>query len=754
MTGARSADAWPEDAEPETEPAALPDIASESGDEDHVPSMFERIVALIVGLAAIGWIALVAWTALMPGTQPALQPISWIATASGPIAALGIAWLLARPTSRVEARRFERTAAAMRQESRRLEQVMARLSARLVQNRGLLGEQAQQLLLIGDDANARLGEIGEKMRADAAMLADHSNKVEQTAAQARADLAALLGDLPRAEAGAREMTERLRAAADATRGEAERLEQRLTALSEKARAAGQDAGQASEQLAARLAELEERRGDLGRRIEETAAAMTATIDAALLRAADGLETTRQGIAEHHSSMVAMLEQGQAAVADAGQTSSAAFSRRIDHLVLQIQSLEAKLSAQDTSAAKLVTRLNDDLAYLEKRFSALSDTGAEKTRQLGETIAALRDQAEDMRALLASGVLSADAVIGRADTLKTAIDACIRELDQTLPLALARLEEQATHSHAAAAAAAPEVARLEISARGAAKALAESHDELARQRSSQEDLATGTERRMAAIQRQTADLEAALTRISDQAHQISDTAGPKLIEALLRVRDTAHQAAERAKETLATIIPTTVDALGEASGAALRQALGNRVEARMEEISSASGRAVDAVDAATERLMRQLLTISDTTAAIEARLAAARAEAEERERNNFSHRVALLIDSLNSTAIDVTKILSKEVSDSAWAAYLKGDRGIFTRRAVKLLDAGEAREIRRHYQNDVAFSDQVNRYIHDFEAMIRRVLAEPEGTPLGVTLLSSDMGKLYVALAQAIERLRS
>src|SRR5690606_6425851 len=106
--------------------------------------------------------------------------------------------------------------------------------------------------------------------------------------------------------------------------------------------AGQDAGQASEQLAARLAELEERRGDLGRRIEETAAAMTATIDAALLRAADGLETTRQGIAEHHSSMVAMLEQGQAAVADAGQTSSAAFSRRIDHLVLQIQSLEAKL----------------------------------------------------------------------------------------------------------------------------------------------------------------------------------------------------------------------------------------------------------------------------------------------------------------------------------------------------------------------------------------------------------------------------
>ena len=53
-----------------------------------------------------------------------------------------------------------------------------------------------------------------------------------------------------------------------------------------------------------------------------------------------------------------------------------------------------------------------------------------------------------------------------------------------------------------------------------------------------------------------------------------------------------------------------------------------------------------------------------------------------------------------------------------------------------------------------FREQVNRYIHDFEAMLRRVLAEREGSPLGVTMLSSDMGKLYVALAQAIERLRN
>ena len=103
---------------------------------------------------------------------------------------------------------------------------------------------------------------------------------------------------------------------------------------------------------------------------------------------------------------------------------------------------------------------------------------------------------------------------------------------------------------------------------------------------------------------------------------------------------------------------------------------------------------------------------------------------------------------------MTKILSNDVTDTAWAAYLKGDRGVFTRRAVRLLDNSDSREIVRHYEEEPEFREQVNRYIHDFESMLRRILADRDGSPLGVTLLSSDMGKLYVALAQAIDRLRT
>ena len=98
-------------------------------------------------------------------------------------------------------------------------------------------------------------------------------------------------------------------------------------------------------------------------------------------------------------------------------------------------------------------------------------------------------------------------------------------------------------------------------------------------------------------------------------------------------------------------------------------------------------------------------------------------------------------------------MSNEVTDTAWNAYLKGDRGVFTRRAVRLLDSSEAKIIVRHYDEDSDFREHVNRYVHDFEAIMRLLLSTRDGNAIGVTLLSSDIGKLYVALAQAIERLR-
>ena len=157
--------------------------------------------------------------------------------------------------------------------------------------------------------------------------------------------------------------------------------------------------------------------------------------------------------------------------------------------------------------------------------------------------------------------------------------------------------------------------------------------------------------------------------------------------------------------------------------------------------------------ATAQLRDQLAKVNELTINLEQRIARAHEKAQEQVGNDFARRMALITDSLNSNAIDIASALSTEVTDTSWDAYLKGDRGIFTRRAVRLIDSGEAKEIAELYQQDETFKANVSRYIHDFESMLRSMLSTRDGNALSVTLLGSDMGKLYVVLAQSIERFR-
>ncbi|MGN6820527.1 MAG: hypothetical protein ACTHJR_17865 [Sphingomonas sp.] len=237
---------------------------------------------------------------------------------------------------------------------------------------------------------------------------------------------------------------------------------------------------------------------------------------------------------------------------------------------------------------------------------------------------------------------------------------------------------------------------------------------------------------------------ALTRSIDDtsgaAHRFAGEAAPQLLETLLRIRDTANAAAEHAREAMARIAPDAADALEAAASRA--------VEGGLAAIARATETAAASATEASDKLNRQMLAIAEASGQIDARLA------DTEESNGFARRVSLLIESLHSAAIDLTGIYAAEVPDSSWMAYLKGNRGAFARRAVKLLDAGEMRAVLEAYDSDDSVREQVNRYIHDFEAMLRGVLAQRDGAPIGVTLLSSDMGKLYVALAQAIERLRT
>ena len=250
------------------------------------------------------------------------------------------------------------------------------------------------------------------------------------------------------------------------------------------------------------------------------------------------------------------------------------------------------------------------------------------------------------------------------------------------------------------------------------------------------------------------LRQALADARSEGEAVSASIEARLAGAISQLADAAATAGQSLQAGTAEEIEALARQLGDQTSEAMSRVLRGRA-------AELVGRLEEAIDAAASasrdtviEMRDQLTKVDELAANLEARVRQARERAEEQVDNDFARRAALITESLNSSAIDIAKALSVEVSETAWASYLRGDRGIFTRRAVSLLENAEAKAVQAHYETDGDFREHVNRYIHDFEAMLRQLLSTRDGNALGVTLLSSDMGKLYVALAQGIERLRT
>lgn len=726
-------------------------------DERPEPRSPGRVLFLLfAALAILGWLGGVIWL-VGPANFTRLAPVELvelIAALCVPPALIGILWLLAMRTSKAEAQRFGDVAQAMRAEAAMLEQRIAAMNAQLEANRAALATQTDALIAMGDQAAHRMASISEGMAQEVRNADDQARRLTDGITAAQTSLSVLLASLPRALGEAGEMSKSIETAGLTASEQAAALEAQISALTERGRDADSLASSAAQKLAAHIARMEATSETAGARLEAVTADMSAAVDDLLGRTANAVDEARKGIEAQGAAMLAMVEANQAHLARAGSDSVETLAQRIDLIEAAIDRIAGRIADQRDAGQAMVSDLDRDFGIVEARITDFHSTGLERTQLLAASISALGGSANAMTEALRSGDDMARRVINTAEDLLTSLDAAAREIDETLPEALGRLDQRITDSRRVVAAAKPELLALVTAAESTHDAIEAIAQVLIGQRQTLDQLTAGLLTALRTGEDKAQALGAAMDATIERTNDFAESAAPRLVEALMRVRETASTAAERARETLAAVIPSAADQLEAASSQAMQRAVGSAVEQQIAEIIQATDAAVAAATRASERLAGQMMTIAETTSMVEARIEEAREEREKADKDSFGRRASLLIEALNSASIDIAKTFSNDVSDSAWAAYLKGDRGVFTRRAVRLLDTSEAREIARLYDEDGAFREQVNRYIHDFEAMLRAILAQRDGSPLGVTLLSSDMGKLYVALAQAIERLRT
>ncbi|MDG5487504.1 hypothetical protein NYR55_02540 [Sphingomonas sp. BGYR3] len=712
------------------------------------------LIALAV-LLSLGWLGTMLWLSapvLAAGMAP-VALVQFIAALCVPIVLITTLCLLLMRTSRAEARRFAATSAGMRAEAAALERAIAAISATLETNRQELSRQTGELIAMGERAGDGMARASELAADKSRTIIDSADRLDQSMDRVDQRLNLVMSLMPKAKAEAEEMTAALDTAGLRAGEHVASLSAELARVAERGREANEIAGGAAERLAAHIGRMEATSEVAGARLEAVTSEMSDAVDGVLDRAATAIEEARRGISAQGEAMLAMLSTNQAAIERTGLEGSAALADRISAIEQSIERVAERLGEQRGATDALFERLDRGVDHADQRMAAMHSFGLERSQSLAAAISALDQSAQAMTRTLESGDDMARSVIVTSESLLLALEAAAREVDETLPEALARLDHRIAASRRVVMDAKPELLALVTAAESTHDAIEAIAGVIATQRDTLaalsqhllETLDTGHDRINGV--RAIADATIETTR------RFAEDSAPHLIETLVRIRETAQTASDHARKTLGDVIPSAVRQLETEGTAALENAVDRTVRRQIDELAEAGDAASMAVARASERLSQQIFAIAEATATVETRLQSAREERDKHDHDQFARRVSLLIEALNSTSIDIAKIFAQDVTDSAWSAYLKGDRGVFTRRAVRLLEPGQAREIAQLYDNDDTVREQINRYIHDFESMLRQVLGLRDGSPLGVTLLSSDMGKLYVALAQAIERLR-
>jgi DNA repair exonuclease SbcCD ATPase subunit len=723
--------------------------------EAAAPSSKRWLLPAAAVALAFAWLVLMVWMAgPWLGNGPfAPQVATFVAALCVPPTLLAVLWLVFQRSSSAEARRFGDVSNGLRAEAESLERSVAALTERLVANRAELAEQANTLLAMAGTATERLAVVRSGMAQESEALKRNTELLGGTAREAEQRLQRLVQVLPDARAEISDIGRALDSAGTAAGRSATELDAQLTRLADHGREADAAAGAASERLAQHLARIEASSDFAGARLETVAGSMVDMIEAVLERTGSAIETARSQLAAEGDAAIERLHREHQAIERTTHEGGEAMDARIVRIEDGLARVGATLTERRRESDGLIRTLAEGIDAVDTRFAALHTTGTERAQSLFAAIDALRVAVDATTTAMRNGDATAHEVITTAERLLTALDASARELDETLPAALERLDGRLANTRGGIAETTPEVQALVADAEATHAAVEKVGALIEGQRAALTDAARTMAETLETGRERIDGVHVIVDATVATTRRFAEEAAPQLIEALEQIRNSATATAEDTQNALDRIVPTAAKRLQTESAAALSRAIDRAVVQQVASLGQAAAQAVEAAHRASDRLAQQLAQLSETSAAMETRMAEHEADREASDTDTLARRVSLLIEAMHSASIDITRAFSQEVTDGAWAAYLKGDRGVFTRRAVKLIDSADAREIAQFYDEDAGFREQVNRYIHDFEAMLRQILTLRDGSPLGVTLLSSDMGKLYVALAQAIERLR-
>lgn len=731
------------------------------------------VAPLLAGLAVAGWTGFFVWAnsaaILAPATPQ--QWVGWIGAWSLPVVLVIGVWLLAMRNSAREASRFARAAHLLAAESAMLETRLAAVNRELSLARDFIASQSRDLEALGRVAADRLSQNAAALQELIRDNGDQVAAIGQVSDNALGNMNRLRDQLPVISNSARDVANQIGHAGNTAQGQVEEMVAAFQRLNDFGEASGRQVDALRARLSETLTRFEEHLADLAARGENLTGNLL-----------EGQEEARarweQAVAQLQQNTTSAIEQltalDQSAIGNARKRMEALTEagQRVDRAILDsMAAFDTEIARRRQEAAQAEA---EALAALQDRLERFDADARRRDEAQLAHLAEVTQRSEELTRLLTAYDADLSRLFGKGRTESAQLGEAAETLVERLSQSRAIMEEsrgyvsrltddsvrlleiiRASSDHSeidlsnAIAKAESRLAAFESRTIGLRDTIADAETRGADLARHVEQANEGAGTSLEAL----GQLEDHLARIASQTRELAQSAQGELREALAALENAVAQSVSQLQERESEAVRSLAGQIGQDAGETLKQALTEASRTALTEMDEAARGAADQGRAVAVQLRDQLAKVNQLAANLESRVAQARAQAEEQVNADFTRRMALITESLNSASIDIARVFDAEVADTAWASYLRGDRGIFTRRAVRLLDNGEARAVMGVYEQDPQIRETVNRYIHDFEAMLRTVLSTRDGNALAVTMLSSDIGKLYVALAQAIERLR-
>ena len=124
--------------------------------------------------------------------------------------------------------------------------------------------------------------------------------------------------------------------------------------------------------------------------------------------------------------------------------------------------------------------------------------------------------------------------------------------------------------------------------------------------------------------------------------------------------------------------------------------------------------------------------------------------QEKKKHDLLIEASSIVGQLQQFSVELAHLFSPKNEEDLWKRYYGGDKAVFMRHLRQEIRNSKAEKVRKLYRENMAFQTSVNHYMQAFEQMTYEAKENAPDSPLLGVLIGSDVGRLYMVLADIIK----